>query len=394
MAHPYFDSAADGLPHSEFLPRRRQGFPCGGWLFLAFQLLTVVPVAWPASLRLKDIARVAGADESQLVGFGLVTGLAGDGDKNPVYTTQAFANMLQRFGLTVPSSSIQSKNVAAVMVTAEISSFAKPGSRLDVHVSSMGDAKSLAGGILLQTPMLAGNGQMYAVAQGPLVLGGFSVGTEGAGGASVQKNHPTVGMIPDGAKVMQELASTVVQDEMLELSLKEPDFTSISRLAEAVNLVFTNSCEAVDSTSVRVKVPKEYGVHPIDFIARLEAIEVSPDVTARVVVNERTGTIVANSLIRIGPCAISHGNLTINIASSQDVSQPNVLSQTGTTQVTQRTDTKVTETKGAMISLPDMPTVERVASSLNALGVTPRDMIAIFLSMKKVGALQAELKVN
>lgn len=366
--------------------------PGGVCLLLAF--LSVAPAAWSAGLRVKDIARVAGSGDNQLVGFGLVVGLAGDGDKNPVYSAQAFANMLQRFGLTVPTASIQSKNVAAVMVTAEIPTFAKPGGRLDVHVSSMGDAKSLSGGVLLQTPLLAGNDKMYAVAQGPLVLGGFSAGTGGAGGASVQKNHPTVGMIPDGAKVILEIESTVMQDEMLELSLKEADFTSISRLAEAVNLVFTNSCEAVDSTSVRVKVPKEYVEHPIDFIAKLEAIEVHPDVSARVVVNERTGTIVANSLIRIGPCAISHGSLTINIASSQDVSQPSVLSQTGTTQVTKRTDTQVTETKGALINLPEMPTVEKVASSLNALGVSPRDMIAIFLNMKKVGALQADLIVN
>ncbi len=345
-------------------------------------------------LRVKDVARVAGTDEVQLVGFGLVTGLAGDGDKNPTYTVQAFANMLQKFGMALPASAIQSKNVAAVMVTAEVQSFAKTGSRLDVHVSSMGDAKSLNGGILLQTPLLAGNGKMFAVAQGPLVVGGFSIGSGGGGGASVQKNHPTVAMIPDGAKMITEVGNTVVIEDTLELILKEPDFTSIARLTESINKAFTNACESLDSTSVRIKIPDEYKARPIEFIAHLEALEVKPDTTARIIVNERTGTIVANSLIRIGPCAISHGNLTISIASSLDVSQPNALSQTGTTVVTPKTELKATESKGALINLPDMPTVEKVASSLNALGVTPRDMISIFMSMKRAGALQADLRVN
>lgn len=345
-------------------------------------------------LRVKDVARVAGTDEVQLVGFGLVTGLAGDGDKNPTYTVQAFANMLQKFGMSLPASAIQSKNVAAVMVTAEVQSFAKTGSRLDVHVSSMGDAKSLNGGILLQTPLLAGNGKMFAVAQGPLVVGGFSIGSTGGGGASVQKNHPTVAMIPDGAKMITEVGNTVVIEDTLELILKEPDFTSIARLTESINKAYTNACESLDSTSVRIKIPEEYKARPIEFIAHLEALEVKPDTTARIIVNERTGTIVANSLIRIGPCAISHGNLTISIASSLDVSQPNALSQTGTTVVTPKTELKATESKGALINLPDMPTVEKVASSLNALGVTPRDMISIFMSMKRAGALQADLRVN
>lgn len=367
-----------------------RGLRLGLWLALLIGV-----DAWGATpLRVKDLVRVAGADENQLVGFGLVTGLAGDGDKNPVYTVQAFANMLQRFGMSIPATAIQSKNVAAVMVTAEISGFAKTGSRIDVHVSSMGDAKSLSGGILLQTPLAAGNGKMYAVAQGPLVLGGFSAGTGGGGGASVQKNHPTVAIIPDGGKVITEVGGTIVEEESIELLLKEPDFTSIARLAEAINQAYTNSCESIDLTTVRVKIPKEYAHRPIDFLSKLEALEVTPDTVARVVVNERTGTIVANSLIRIGPCAVSHGNLSINISSTLDVSQPNPLSQTGETVVTPRTDTKVTETKSSLITLPEMPTIEKVASSLNALGVSPRDMISILMHMKKVGALQAELRVN
>jgi flagellar P-ring protein precursor FlgI len=384
--------AAHGLPHALALT-------------LAIHLLgltlatraadrTLSPGHINMTMRVKDVAQISGIDETHLVGFGLVTGLAGDGDKNPVFTVQAVANMLQRLGVQVPQAAIQSKNIAAVMVTAELPSFSKPGSRFDVHVASMGDAKSLTGGELLATPLQAGDGEVYAVAQGSIVLGGFSAGTGGAGGATVQKNHPTVGVVPNGAKVVAELPSTVVHDNMIELVLKEADFTSASRLAEAINAVFTNSCTAIDSTSARVTIPPEYVSHPVDFIARLEPIEVNPDTTARVVVNERTGTIIANSLIRIAPCAISHGNLTISIASSLDVSQPNALSQTGNTIVTPRTDTKVSEGKGTLITLPEMPTVEKVAASLNALGVSPRDMIAIFMNMKRVGALQAELRVN
>jgi flagellar P-ring protein precursor FlgI len=388
----------EGNSVSGLIPRReisRCKAPGALWIKVIGLLLAASVCARGGSpLRVKDLVRVAGADESQLVGFGLVTGLAGDGDKNPVYTVQAFANMLQRFGMSIPATAVQSKNVAAVMVTAEISGFAKSGSRLDVHVSSMGDAKSLSGGILLQTPLLAGNGKMYGVAQGPLVLGGFSAGTGGGGGASVQKNHPTVAIVPDGGKVVSEVGGNIVEDESLELLLKEPDFTSIARLTEAINAAFTNSCESIDSTTVRVKIPKEYLSHPIDFLSRLEALEVTPDTVARVVVNERTGTIVANSLIRIGPCAVSHGNLSINIASSLDVSQPGPLSQGGETVVTPRTDTTVVETKSSLITLPEMPTIEKVASSLNALGVSPRDMISILMHMKKVGALQAELRVN
>ena len=355
-------------------------------------LCGLIPVkADGISVRLKDVARVSGADEIQLVGFGLVTGLAGDGDKNPVYTVQAFANMLQRFGMSIPANAIQAKNVAAVMVTAEIPAFSKVGNRLDVNVSSMGDAKSLSGGVLLQTPLLAGNGKMYAVAQGSVVLGGFSAG---GAGASVQKNHPTTGLISDGAKMVAEVEQSVVLENTLDLILKDSDFTSAARLAEAVNTAFPNASQAIDATTVRVQIPPSYQKHPIEFIAKLEALELSPDTTARIIINERTGTIVANSLIRIGPCAISHGSLVINIAESANVSQPNAFSQTGTTTSTPSTDIKVDEKKGKLILIPELPTVEKVAASLNALGVSTRDMIAIFMNMKRAGALQADLRVN
>jgi flagellar P-ring protein precursor FlgI len=347
--------------------------------------------AHAASARIKDLVMVSGARDNQLVGYGLVAGLANDGDKNPTYTVQSVGNMLQRFGITVPSSTLSSKNIAAVMVTADIPAFAKPGTRLDVTVSAMGDAKSLQGGTLLQVPLLGADGKVYAVAQGPLAVGGFSSGQGGAGGATVTKNHPTAAQIINGAIVEREIPATIVRDNSLELVLREPDFTSSARLAAAINQQYPESASPLDATTIKVQQPPGLQDSAVDFIARLEAIEITPDTPARIVINERTGTIVANSRIRISACAVSHGNLTISIASTLNVSQPNALSQRGRTVVTPSTDTQVNESKAPMVVLPDLPTVEQVATSLNSLGVTPRDMMAIFQTMKQAGALQAEL---
>jgi flagellar P-ring protein precursor FlgI len=255
----------------------------------------------------------------------------------------------------------------------------------------MGDAISLNGGVLLQTPLLGADGKTYALAQGPLAVGGFSVGAGGAGGATVQKNHPTVAQISGGAIVEKEIPTQVVNNHHVELYLREPDFTSAARMAEAINQTFANSAEALDATTVRVLVPDGLEDRSVDFIARLEGIELTPDTTARVIINERTGTIVATSKIRISACAVSHGELTISIASTPDVSQPNPLSKNGTTTVTTRTETAVNEAKGRLIPLEEMPTIEKVAAGLNAIGVTPRDMMSIFQAMKQAGALQAEL---
>ncbi len=338
--------------------------------------------------RIKDLTMIAGARDNQLVGYGLVTGLAGDGDKNPVYTIQSIANMLQRFGVNVPAAALSSKNVAAVMITADIPAFVKNGTRLDVTISTIGDAKTLQGGVLLQAPLLGADGKVYAVAQGPLAVGGFIGGN---GGAGVQKNHPTVAQISGGALVEKEIPTEIVRNNFVELLLREPDFTSAARLALAVNNVFTNSAEALDSTSIRIRVPEGFEKSPVGFIALIEGIEVQPDIPARVIVNERTGTIVATSRIRIAPCAVSHGELTISIANTDEVSQPNAFSQTGNTAKTTRTDTKIEEKKAHFVTLSEMPTIEKVAAGLNAIGVTPRDMMAIFQAMKQAGALQAEL---
>lgn len=354
---------------------------------MAILLLLVANVSG-AGTRIKDMVMIAGARDNQLIGYGLVVGLAGDGDKNQIYTVQSIANMLQRFGVSLPSSTLQSKNVAAVLVTAEIPAFLKPGARLDVTVSAMGDAKSLQGGVLLQTPLFAADGKVYAVGQGALSVGGFS---GGGGGATVQKNHPTVAQIVNGALVEKEVPATIVRNNCMELLLRDPDFTSAARMAAAINEFFPDSAQALDSSSVRVKLPEGLDKTPVDFIARIESIEVTPDTPARIIINERTGTIVANSRIRVSHCAVSHGNLTISIATSLEASQPSPLSQTGQTVVLPRTDTKVSESKASIVALPDLPTVERVAAALNSLGVTPRDMMSILQAMKQAGALQAEL---
>jgi len=319
-----------------------------------------------------------------------VAGLAGSGDMDQIYDKQTVANLLMHYGINVPATVLSEKNVAVVMVTADIPPFLKNGARIDVTVASMGDAKSLSGGVLLQTPLVGADGKVYAVAQGPLVLGGFSAGEGGAGGATVTKNHPTTAQIVNGALVEREIPTQFVRDHMVELLLRDPSFNSASVMAMAINEVFTNSAHAVDSTTVHVQVPEDAQASPVDFIARLNMIEVTPDLPARIIINERTGTIVATAAIHISSCAVASGNITINVAQTLDVSQPNSFGG-GSTAVTPRTDTKVTESKSGLIPLQELPTVEKVAAALNALGATPRDMMSIFQAMKQAGALQAEL---
>ncbi len=235
-------------------------------LFAAICLLGSVIIARGSGVRVKDMAIVSGVRDNQLAGYGLVVGLAGDGDKNPAQTLQTVANILQRFGLTVPATTLSAKNVAIVMVTADIPAFKRTGTRLDVNVASMGDAKTLQGGVLLQTPLLGADGKVYAVAQGALTLGGIAAGGDGGGGASVQKNHPTVGQIANGALVEREIPAQIVSDHHLELILRDADFTTAARMAFALNDRFTNSSMALDSATVRVRVPEEFEATPVNFI--------------------------------------------------------------------------------------------------------------------------------
>jgi flagellar P-ring protein precursor FlgI len=344
--------------------------------------------------RLKDLTLVEGGRDNQLVGYGLVVGLSGDGDSNAIATLRSVANVLQRYGLTVNASDLKAKNVAAVMITAEISAFLKSGARIDVNVASMGDAKSLQGGVLLQTPLVGADGRTYAVAQGPVAIGGFLGGAGGAGGSTVQKNHPTVGNISSGAIVEREIPATFVRDNVVRLLLHNPDFTSASRMADAINAKWQSAATPVDSATVAVTLPPEYRGRDVAFIGDLGQIEAAPDTLARIVINERTGTIVATSTVRLSQVAIAHGSLTITVSSNVGVSQPNSFSNGGQTAAVQSTQTNVNETKGGFQVINEPPSIERLAAALNALGVSTREMMAIFQTLKRSGALQAELVIN
>ncbi len=343
--------------------------------------------------RIKDLTIIEGGRDNQLVGYGLIVGLAGDGDSNSQTTLKSVANVLQRFGVTIDPTQMKAKNTAVVMVTADIAAFMKPGSRIDVVVASMGDAKTLQGGVLLQTPMYGADNRVYAVAQGPIVIGGFMAGSGGPGGATVQKNHPTVGTISNGAIVEREVPSQIVQNGSISLQLINPDFTSASRMSGALNAVWPGCADARDAVTVDVKVPGVFQGREVAFLANLGQIEMNPDTEARIVINERTGTIVATSSVRLSQVAIAHGSLTITTTSNMGASQPGAFSG-GQTMAMQSTQTGASEVKGGFTVVNDVPTVERLAAALNALGVSARDMMSIFQSLKRSGALQAELIIN
>ena len=343
--------------------------------------------------RIKDLTSVEGGRDNQLVGYGLIVGLSGDGDSNSQTTLKSIANTLQRYGLTIDPAQMKAKNAAAVMVTADIAAFMKPGSRIDVTVSSMGDAKSLQGGVLLQTPLLGADGRVYAVAQGAVAVGGFLGGAGGPGGATVQKNHPTVGGISNGAIVEREIASEFYHDGQMTLQMHNPDFTSASRLASAINAVWAGAASPRDSATIDVKIPVGFAGREVAFLANLGQLDVHPDTEARVVINERTGTIVATSTVRISQVAISHGSLTITVSSNIGVSQPSAFSG-GQTMGVPSTQTAVNEVKGGFSVINEPPSIERLAAALNALGVSTREMMAIFSSLKRSGALHAEVVIN
>ncbi len=359
------------------------------WLFQVLGLSSLLQAS-----RVKDLTLVSGGRENQLVGYGLVIGLAGDGDSNAQGTLRSVANTLQRFGITIDPTQIKAKNVAAVMVTTDIGPFLRNGARIDVTVASMSDAKTLQGGVLLQTPMLGADGRVYAVAQGPIAVGGFLGGAGGAGGATVQKNHPTVGVISSGAIIEREIPARFINDGLLTLQMHNPDFTSAARMATAINAAFPGSALARDAASIEVKLPEDYRGREVAFLADLGQIEVTPDTLARIVINERTGTIVATSTVRLSQVAISLGSLTITVTSNVGVSQPNSFNNSGETVAVPSTQTNVDEVKGGFTIVNDAPSIERLAAALNALGVSTREMMAIFQTLKRSGALQAELLIN
>jgi flagellar P-ring protein precursor FlgI len=359
---------------------------------LALAAFWVEPVPARAA-RLKDLVAVEGVRENQLLGYGLVVGLKGTGDRQQtLFPYQTLANMLARMGLTISATTIQVKNTAAVMVTSTLPPFAQPGLQLDTTIASVGDAPNLQGGILLLTSLRGADGQVYAVAQGPVVTGGF---VAGRGGTSQSVNHPTVGRGPGGATV-ERSAPSVIPKAIVHLQLRRADFTTASRIAEAINKrfgePFTSGAKPENAGLVSVAIPKDYENRAAEFLAELENLMVEADRPARVVVNERTGTIVLGKDVRVSPVAILHGNLTVEIQTTLEVSQPAPLSQ-GTTQVVPQTTVNAREEKARNVVLPQGATVEELVRAMAAIGSTPRDVIAILQSLKAAGALDAELEV-
>lgn len=354
-------------------------------------LCLIFPVAAHAT-RIKDIASFDGVRENQLVGYGLVVGLNGSGDADQTkFQTQSLVNMLERMGITINRADVKVKNVAAVMVTATLPPFSKQGSKIDALVSSLGDAKSIAGGTLVMTPLKGADGQVYAVAQGGVITNAFSYGGQAS---SAQKNHPTAGRIPDGALVERELPNVLAERTQLKLNLQKPDFTTAARIVATINEKFKSQVAAsVDPGSLVIGIPAGYQGRTVEFVAELERLEVRPDSIARVVMNERTGTIVMGENVRIASVAVSHGNLTLLIRETPQVSQPAPLSPGGETRVVPRTELKVKEETGGLALVREGATIGDVIKALNAMGVTPRDLIGIMQSIKAAGALQAELVI-
>lgn len=357
-------------------------------LFALFPLFVIRP---SHAARLKDLADIQGVRSNQLVGYGLVVGLNGSGDGTQAqFTTQSIVNMMERMGINVDPKKVKVKNVAGVMVTAMMPPFAKVGQKLDVVVSSMGDAKSLQGGTLLLTPLKGVNGKVYALAQGPLSIGGFAAG---GAGASIQKNHPTAGRIPNGATIEREIPVNLNNKDAIRISLFEPDFTTITRAVEAVNdTLGADFAKAVDAETMTVRIPPEYHGNTVGLLAAIEGVDIQPDNRAKVVLDERTGTVVMGENVKISEVAVAHGNLSIQIKENPQVSQPSPFSQ-GQTVVTPKTNVKATEEGGRLIVLKKSASIGDLVRALNAVGVTPRDLIAILHSVKAAGALQADLEV-
>jgi flagellar P-ring protein precursor FlgI len=362
------------------------------WIF-GVSVLTVSVLTPVYGARVKELAAIKGIRTNQLAGYGLVVGLNGTGDKSSTrFTIQSLVNMLERLGINVDKSLVKVKNVAAVMVTANMPPFARVGSKIDVLVSSVGDAQSLVGGTLLLTPLRGVDGNTYAISQGPVSVGG--VGASGASGSSVAKNHLLAARIANGATVEREIPVKLMDKKSLTLTLLNPDFTTALRVSEAINTAMGQAVStAVDSGTLRLDVPDAFVGKVPEFLATVESLQVEPDAVAKVVVNEKTGTVVIGQKVRISTVAISHGNLSITIKESFNVSQPLPFSRGGQTVVTPETDVEINELEKKLMVVDGGSTIGALVKALNAIGVTPRDLISIFQSIKAAGALQAELEI-
>ncbi len=354
-----------------------------GWLQNASAVLDV---------RLKDIARIEGLDETEIIGYGVVVGLRGSGDKDIELTKRTMANILQNFQITLPTKDIKSKNVAVVMVTARIPPFHQKGDQVDVQVSSVGDASSLEGGVLLMCPLLDPNGKLTALAQGSLTVGGFSAGVGGAGGEVQVKNHTTVGRVPAGATIGRDRPVDFVQGGRIRYLLRHPDFTTAVRMVNAINEKYVGSAIAVDAATMTVRVPDALmdAGQIARFISGLETLRVIPDFQSKIIVNERTGTIVMGGDVRISDAIVAHGNLTVNVGSTLSTYMPAPFTEARPV-VTEKVTTQTDEEAAKVMLLPATATVRDLADLLNQLGTTPRDLISILDALQKLGAIQMEL---
>jgi flagellar P-ring protein precursor FlgI len=346
--------------------------------------------------RIKEVAGIQGVRTNQVSGFGLVVGLDGTGDQTTQmpYTSQGLNNYLQQLGITLPAaslSSLQLKNVAAVLVTAQLPAFARPGQTVDVNVSSLGNSKSLKGGMLITTPLKGADGEIYALAQGNLIVGGAGAS---AGGSKVQINHLSAGRVPGGAQIERAIPTPLLEGDSISLGLEASDFQTAKRVAQAINRRFGDgAARALDGRTVQVKAPMDADAR-ISFIAEMEELPLESSVpSAKVVINARTGSIVLNQAVTLGPCAIAHGNLSVSISSTPVISQPNPLSTGGQTVVTEKTNIQIKQEPGILIQVPASPQLSDVVRALNALGATPQDLLAILQAIKAAGALNAELEV-
>lgn len=346
--------------------------------------------------RIKEVAAVEGVRSNQLTGFGLVIGLDGTGDQTTQmpYTAQGITNYLQQLGITLPEaavSKLQLKNVAAVLVTAQLPAFARPGQTIDVNVSSMGNSKSLKGGMLISTPLKGADGEVYALAQGNLIVAGAGAA---AGGSKVQINHLSAGRIPGGAQVERIVPTPLLEGNSINLGLEASDFQTARRVAQAINKRFgEGSARALDGRTVKVNAPSDSDAR-VSFIAEMEELSLESSIpSAKVVINSRTGSIVLNGAVTLGACAIAHGNLSVSITTTPVISQPNPLSTGGQTVVAEKSNIQIRQEPGMLIQLPASTQLSDVVRALNALGATPQDLLAILQAIKAAGALNAELEV-
>jgi len=358
---------------------------------LILMIALIVPASSAWAIRLKELVTFEGVRPNQIYGYGLVVGLNGTGDKDKVQiTNQGIANMMERMGMTLDASKLKIKNVAAVMVTADLPPFVKPGSKIDVIVSSMGDATSLQGGTLLITTLKGADSNVYAVAQGPLSVGGFAI-TGNAG--SVQKNHPTVGRVVQGATVEREVPIRWLGKESMTVKLNLPDFTTAARIAEAVNSRMPGaSARPMDASTVQFHVPTNYQENLALMVAELESLQVEPDTIGKVVINERTGTVVVGENVKLSTVAVAHGNLSVQIREGVTVSQPGPFSM-GETVVAPDTNINVEEGADQLLLIERSTTIHDVVKALNAIGVTPRDLVIIFQAINDAGALHGTLEL-